>query len=209
MIEGHLDACTGDGFLEGWARFERRREPCIVSIRLDGEVVGRALAAEYRADLLAAKVGHGHYGFRARLRRKLAPGRHVFTLFEERSCQCRCGTSSNSRSTCRPSACGRMPCAWRSCSAPRTEWTDAEVLANLDSLGLEDACAKMGVERFVDVAYMWVLGRRADEEGIRVYVTKISESMTPINLVSILLRSNERKAKTLPITSPFSPTFPI
>jgi hypothetical protein len=85
MIEGYLDACTADGFFEGWARFERRREACIISIRLEGEEVGRAVADEYRADLLAAKIGHGHYGFRARLRRPLEPGRHVFTLVEERT----------------------------------------------------------------------------------------------------------------------------
>lgn len=62
---GALDLVTPDGIVEGWcwspAFPDQRRE---VTILVDGRPVGEALAARYREDLRAAKIGDGHHAFR-------------------------------------------------------------------------------------------------------------------------------------------------
>jgi hypothetical protein len=64
LARGMLDLVSEDGWVEGWAWHPAAPEHRVtVEILVDGEVVGSTLAALHRADLAAAGIGDGNYGF--------------------------------------------------------------------------------------------------------------------------------------------------
>ena len=64
-LVGHFDGYRGGSF-EGWAyRPEHPDDPVVIEILVNGVLVARVAASEYRADLRAAGVGHGRFGFSA------------------------------------------------------------------------------------------------------------------------------------------------
>ena len=70
---GHLDG--GDPWrLHGWAcEPERPDLPVTLELLLNGGVIARVEANQFRADLAAAGIGSGRHGFDVRLSRKLPP----------------------------------------------------------------------------------------------------------------------------------------
>jgi hypothetical protein len=61
---GMLDVITEDGWVEGWAWYPAARAHRVaIEILVDGVVAGSTLAALHRADLAAAGIGDGNYGF--------------------------------------------------------------------------------------------------------------------------------------------------
>jgi len=213
-VEGFIDICTQDGYLEGWARFRGPgHRPCIVSILRDGAVVARASADQYRRDLLAAGVGHGHYGFRSRLLRPLPPGAHEFSMVEE----------STGEPVLNPAEKAsrfvvELPeivpadavISVEQLLKRRSEWSDADVAGHVGSLGLEQARRRMGDARFVDVLYMFLLGRRADSEGSQAYCRKLEQGdIDAEEMFRVLLASEERRSKSTRLPSPYDAEFPF
>jgi hypothetical protein len=70
--------------------------------------------------------------------------------------------------------------------------------------------ATKGVERFVELAYCYVLGRPADPDGSKQYSALIaSRQLTPFALIEILYKSDERAVARWPIVPPSDPGFPF
>jgi len=64
FAHGMLDVVSDDGWVQGWAWYPAAREKrAAVEVLVDGVVVGSTLAALHRADLAAAGIGDGNYGF--------------------------------------------------------------------------------------------------------------------------------------------------
>jgi hypothetical protein len=63
-LRGWFDRLTPPHKLEGWALDEANPAlPVLLEVLLDGEVIGEALACEFRADLAEAGIGDGRHGF--------------------------------------------------------------------------------------------------------------------------------------------------
>jgi GT2 family glycosyltransferase len=61
---GSLDLVSEDGWVLGWAWYPNSPEERVeIEFLVDGELAGTSTAASYRADVAAAGVGDGNYGF--------------------------------------------------------------------------------------------------------------------------------------------------
>lgn len=59
----YLDAVSGKQ-IEGWIiRTEQPSHRCVVALREGGQIIARAVASRYRADLASAGIGDGHHSF--------------------------------------------------------------------------------------------------------------------------------------------------
>jgi GT2 family glycosyltransferase len=73
---GALDPIGLDGFIRGWAWDTRSPERSVeVELWIDDNVVARLSPQDFRADLLAAGIGHGCFGFSWPVPRELCDGR--------------------------------------------------------------------------------------------------------------------------------------
>jgi hypothetical protein len=61
---GSLDLVSDEGWVLGWAWYPNSPEERVeIELLVDGELAGSTTAASYRADVAAAGVGDGNYGF--------------------------------------------------------------------------------------------------------------------------------------------------
>jgi hypothetical protein len=72
MIRGSVDAVSTTEVL-GWAYGPGRNDPILVQAVLNHEILGEALANQYRPDLAAAGLGDGHSGYLIKLYRPVDP----------------------------------------------------------------------------------------------------------------------------------------
>jgi len=188
------DAITGSGELVGWSLAP------VVTIWADRNPLAEARAWLFRPDLLRAGYGHGHYGFRARLRRPLAGKRATLTL-----------TSGDASVTVRlpiPPPASATPCTVEALLAPPAGWTVADVLANPGCLAWADQLGAMGVARFVDAAFRFALHRWPSAAEASVHARALTlGTISAENFVVKLLTSRERADMPPALMSPFDPDF--
>lgn len=61
---GMLEVVSDDGWVKGWAWYPSKSDRRVeVELLVDGEIVGRTIAALHRKDLVAAGIGDGNYSF--------------------------------------------------------------------------------------------------------------------------------------------------
>lgn len=210
MPEIYLDACTASGLLEGWARIDGRSGPCQLRILHRGEVVARCVADQFRADLLAAGVGHGHYGFSARLRRPVQPGIQVFDIAPDEPRAGAWRAVSAKIEVPRLSAEAARELSVEDLLAIAPSWTDDEVRNHVEGLGLRTALDHLGPRAFLDRAYLFCFGRRPDEEARQIYGDALARGgIEAGELVRILLASPERKGNAFPLANPHDATYPF
>jgi hypothetical protein len=204
MIEGTVEALGADGVFRGWLRDTRDPLPALVEIRLRGQVVARALAAAFRADLLRGGHGHGHYGFLARACVALAPGMARLELFLPRHDQ-----GIPVRVTV-PVIPAPSPVPVEALLRPEPAWTVAALAASLGCLDLAGQCERMGTQRLVDVSFQYVLRRWPLEEEAFVFVRAIDQGeMSPDGFLAELLASRERADLGPDLPSPWDAQFPF
>ncbi len=188
------DAITGEGELVGWALAP------VVSVSVGETIVAEARACLFRPDLLRAGYGHGHYGFRARLRQTLAGKRVALTLTAG-------GASMTVRLPVPPQAAAR-PCTVEALLAPPDGWTVADVLANPGCLAWADQLSRLGVARFVDAAFRFALRRWPSAAEASVHGRALTlGSISAERFVVKLLTSRERADMKPALMSPFDPDF--
>ena len=204
MIEGTVEFLTPEGIFGGWLRDTRDPIPAHVQIREGDQIVGESLASSFRPDLLRGGHGHGHYGFLARARRRLAPGMTRFELFLPRHDQ---GIPVRlAVPPIPPEAALPVEALLR----PEPTWTVSELAGAVSCLDLASQCATMGTPRFVDVAFQFVLQRWPMNEEASVYVQVIDEGQTsPDALLSELLACRERADLGPGLISPWDAAFPF
>jgi hypothetical protein len=67
-----------------------------------------------------------------------------------------------------------------------------------------------GVEAFVRAAYIYVLGRDADDSGRAMYSRCIRQStLSPVGILEVLADSEEYRSRTRQLGTPNSSTFPF
>ncbi len=202
---GAIDGFLRDGFIAGWACRPGVIERCHVRVLRGDDLIAEAMADFYRLDLLRAGMGLGHCGFFARLRTALPAGTH------------------NLRLLMLPEAVEIAPprpfilpetAAARAVLPPvpraRPTWRDADVLAHLAQFDLARHCQELGVTRFIDRAFRFILNRWADDDARAVYPASLEKgTLTAENFFTVTLNSEERRAMTTPLPAPFDYRFPF
>jgi len=194
-FELKADVLTSTGEVLGWAYAAP-----VVTIRYRGATIAEARACLFRPDLLREGFGHGHYAYRAVLRRKLPQGRVTLTL-----------TSGAASVTVRlhvPPQTAPAPCTVESLVAPPTSWTAADLLAHPACLPWPNYLATMGEARFIDAAFRFALHRWPSDAESAVHARGLARgTLTGEGLITRLLRSHERSAMKPGLMSPYDPDF--
>jgi hypothetical protein len=207
-LHGHFDAITSSGFAEGWAvDKDVPLRSLMVSIVSDGEEVGAALANCYREGLADAGFGAGWCAFRARLslHPKVAQQR-ALALVESGS-----GTVIHAPQSVHYYEDSDPVIT----SVPELVATDPTVLGSLDRLAgcrpvFDSYIKRQGVEGFVRAAYVFMLGRPADAEGIMTYARLIRHSMLePLDVLLALAESDEFRSRPRMLGAPNTAAFPF
>jgi hypothetical protein len=207
MIRGHIDGITVNGFVEGWA-FDDTDTLRALDVVLEGprkRVLAFGKAGLYREDLAEAALGYGWCSFRLRL---LADSKSIvrrqIALVAKESREKICSTANVAVLTGEIESSGTIT----DCIAQ-----DPTTLQNISQLRACDSLfrrmiQKVGLSAFVRHAYLYVLGRSADEQGVALYTQLIADGkMSPFSLLDELYRSDEFKASMRVLASPHSPGF--
>jgi len=204
MIEGHIESLTPDGIVHGWVRDTGSAAPCHVQVLHGGVPVAEAMASGFRPDLLRAGHGHGHYGFRARLRSALPPGACGVALHLPLY-----GRSAPMGLTV-PELDPQRPATVEALLATEPSWTVADLLAFPACLQAGANFGRMGAPRFVDSMYRFLLGRWPSAAEARLHADNLSRGrLTPQDFLMDMLRSGERADLGPCLASPFDPLFPF
>ncbi len=197
-----VEQVTEAGTVGGWAYDPAVPGPASVSILFRGAVVAEAIACAFRADLLSAGHGHGHYGFAARLRAPLRPGTALLSLLLD-------GHSAGTpRQIAVPKQRQASPCTVEDLLASPASWTGADLLGRPDCLPWSLYLARLGAPRFIDAAYRFVLARWPSEAEISVHARGLQQGhATAEGLIVRLLRSRERADLPALLVPPFHPDF--
>ena len=208
QVQGYIDVFKDEGTFEGWARSNGSSRPCIVSIRVEEDVVARAVAEHFRRDLLEAGIGHGHYLYRAKLTGSLPAGEHRATLWNEDT-QARIATQDafafrvSADREHRAITCEDM-------LRLNESWDDQTLLANLRCLNLDYNLKVMGYDRFIDICHMYVLDRRPDDVARLKYKNDLATgTMSESAFLASLLQGDERRQRPMPLRSPYDARFPF
>ncbi len=201
-----IDLATGQG-MKGWAVGSRQDAPCRLRIECDGRLLAQAVARGFRRDLLDAGIGHGHYAFTARFETKLPLADYVFSVFEAGVDEVMPGNCQEVFTLAEDPA--EAPMRVEELLEQVDHWTDEDLLRQVGLLHLDANMAAMGIPRFVDVTFKYVLARWADPEGARGYGKALQDGkITPEGLFRELLLSEERRTVHLPLLSPYDSQFP-
>jgi hypothetical protein len=204
MIEGHIESLGADGVVHGWVRDTDSPSPCHLQVLYMGEMVAEAMASIFRADLLRAGHGHGHYGFAARLRRALPAGRCGVALHLPLH-----GRTATMGLVVPPLAPGH-PVAVETLLESPLSWTVDDLLAAPGCLDAPGNRRRLGTRRFVDGGYRFVLDRWPSKAESRLHTDNLDrERLTPQDFLVDLLGSRERADMGKLLPSPFDDTFPF
>jgi hypothetical protein len=208
-LRGHVDAVTSCGYVEGWAlNHDAPLDPLLVYVEDEtGETVARGRAHRYRDDLYAAGLGTGWNAFRLRASRPI-------TRLRRSTLVLKLGSNGAELHT------NPRPLFREDSESPLTTvneviTSDPTVITNLDCL---TGCASVfdmyirarGVDAFIRSAYVYVLGRPVDPEGLVLYGRLIRQAaLTPYALLIILSDSDEFRSRSRLLSAPPTPGFPF
>jgi hypothetical protein len=88
-FRSHIDEMSSAG-ITGWViRDDQPTDRCVVSLRENGQVLARAIASEFRADLAEAGIGDGCYRFNIPIPTSLLNGEeHLIEIVEYNRASC-------------------------------------------------------------------------------------------------------------------------
>jgi hypothetical protein len=207
-LRGHLDAVSSSGFAQGWAFDED--EPLrsrVVSIVRNGREIGVALANGFRPDLADCNYGNGWCAFRARLSISPSATRGRPLLLIDRA------TGELLHTAQEPDFIedSEHPIE----SIAKLVEMDPTLLGSIDKLrGCESTfyafIRRRGVEAFIRAAYVFMLARPADPDGIATYTRLIRQSQIgPMDLLLILADSDEYRSRPRMLGAPNTSAFPF
>lgn len=206
MLHGCLDAITSSGYVEGWAYdTDTPLQPLTVSIVADGVERAQGLANRYRADLADAGCGTGWCAFRLRLSGSVTRLRRIGVSLREATSQVEIDSVPGlTLAEDHEPGLTALDQVFRA---------DPTLILSIDQLRgcgalFADFIAARGVEAFVRAAYVYVLGRPADESGLAAYSALLREgALAPYDLLRILHDSDEFRAGPRLLLAPPEPGF--
>jgi len=199
-----LDKVTSAGYIEGWARDERKKSPCVLQILQDGKVIAEAVADTFRKDLLEAGIGHGHYAFCARIY-GAQPGESELGAQDKHSGMAVSVLGERRHSI--PKLRRPRPTTVRDILR-RRQWTIDDLLNHTACLQLAENLQNMGPERFVDVTCMFLLARWMGEQEAHHMRQLENGEISPEQFFRDLATSNEVAARAGALPGPFEGRFP-
>jgi hypothetical protein len=204
MIEGHIESLSADGVIHGWVRDTDSASPCHVQVLWNGRIVAEAMGDHFRPDLLARRLGHGHYGFQARLREALPQGPCSVVMYLPRT-----GISA-AMGLSVPVLAPAPPVTIEALLLMQAEWRPADLLGAPGCLDMDGNLARMGAPRFVDGVFRFALGRWPSVAEAQVNINSLAAGrITAAGLLAELLQSRERADISAPLPSPFDTDFPF
>jgi hypothetical protein len=196
-----IEALTEGGLVVGWACDDKDAAPATVRIDQGNTLVAESRAMLFRPDLLRAGLSHGHHGFAARLRSALAAGPASFTIRVN-------GDAPVALRLNVPANASAQPRSVEQLLAPPAAWTAADLLAHPACLPWPQFQLAMGIGRFVDAAFRFVLQRWPSKAEAQVHASALARgAMKAEDLVVKLLRSRERADMPPGLMSPFDAEF--
>lgn len=203
LMEAAVDAVDGAGIVIGWVR-HGDHAPALVSLHAGRELLAQAPARLFRADLLRRGVGHGHYGFRARLRRRPAPGRLAARLAVPG------GGEAMPVTLHIPALPPPRRLAVESLVRIEPGWTVEDVLEAPGCLDMPGHLAAIGAPRFTDRLFRFALGRWPADHERTFYAAGLAQGdIEPTALLVELLSSRERADLPPALPSPWDAAFPF
>ena len=208
MVRGHIDALLSCGFIEGWALDSRAlAAPLPVAVVNEAHgVVASGVANLFRDDLVDAGCGVGWCAFRLRVEGPERFSGAPLALLDLKS----------KTVIARYESVGYF-------DAPEPEFdsvaqligADPTMIRSVDELrGCESLfrafILRAGVDAFVRAAYVYVLSRPADADGLAHYGRQLrAGAMTPFRLLRALAESDEFRARPRLLVAPNSAAFPL
>jgi hypothetical protein len=209
MIRGYIDALTSLGFVEGWAYDpEAPAKAVTVSVCRVEDEVAWGLAHRFRPDLLDASYGLGWCAFKLRLDRPLAEGGSGSWRLRERATGAEICEVSNLATIEDPEASAPRPTDWTAIADP-TVLDGVWQLKKCEFL-LADFIAEQGIDRFLSVAYGYMLGRPVDESSLALHTRALRQAtLSPLDILKELEQSAEFRGQPRRLAAPNSYCFPF
>jgi hypothetical protein len=209
MLRGWLDELTSSGYALGWATDTAALDRPLAVAILDaaGQEVAWGLAHRYRPDLADAGIGTGWCGFRLRLSVPARTLRRAPLSLVDRAT----GTMLHHADPPRYTEQEDTPIA----AVADLVDADPTIIGDITELrGCEPLFSAYikarGVNAFIRAAYVYALGRPADEAGLARYGGLIRKAaLAGFDLLAILADSDEFRARPRALAAPNMPSFPF
>ncbi len=201
-----MDAVTTSGYIEGWA-FDSSApfRPLTVGVRADGKTVAQGVANRYRWDLADAGCGTGWCAFRLKLCGRPSRMRRANLSLWDMPQQIeihQVGTLPLA-----PDVEPVLSILDEIVAADPTRVGSIEQLRGCGS-AFSEFIASRGVTEFVRAAYVYVLGRPADESGLASYAAMVGDgSLSPYGMLRALYDSEEFRSSPGPLIAPTESGF--
>lgn len=207
-LRGHIDCITSAGYVEGWAmNLAELVRPLEVSILQNEAEIGWGIAHRYREDLVTAGCGTGWCAFRIKVSGIPDQIANGSIKLLERSTAAEIHQMDSIRYS-------EEEESEITSIATLTEH-DPTMIRAIDQLaGCQQLFARYihnyGVEPFVRAAYVYILGRPADDGGLHHYSGWLRKSaITPLALLATLTDCDEFRSKSRSLAAPNSAAFPF
>ena len=209
MTQGQIERITEAGRICGWAAGPTDR-PVQVRLRIEGEPVAQGLADQFRRDLMLSGRSHGHFGFDFQIMKRPAlPGRRLAELVIE--------PGGGVPPVTLRQIIAVPPLPEHHASLPvesllRREgrWTLPDIQSFIRQMNLPAYFEAWGADAFVDVALLYVLGRRpVPAEKAQAMARLEGGEVNSEEFFYLLLGSDAAKARDLSPAPPFDPDYPF
>ncbi len=206
MLHGYLDAVTSSGYIEGWAYdSDAPLRPLTVSVLAEGVELAHGIANRYRPDLAEAKCGTGWCAFRLKLYGAVShfSGHEILLCEPTRRIQIHKVTTISLIDDHEPD----MSILEQVVASDPTLVRSIEQLNGCNTV-FADFVSAHGVQAFVRAAYVYVLGRPADANGLSTYSALLqNRRMPPFELLRALHDGEEFRSKPRQLIAPPEPGF--
>ena len=207
MLQGYIDGVTATGIIEGWAFDEQAPwRPLDVKIRCKGQWIASGSAHHHREDVLAAQLGTGWCGFRLNGDCPAEDLRKAPLILVGSS-----GTviAKVEDVGLLPDTHGDLESIESVVAADPTIAQSIEQLRGCEPL-FNHYIRGRGIDAFVRVAYVYMLGRPVDETGLRIYGSNLRRGINqPFELLQILAASDEFIERRPELVAPTQSSFPF
>jgi hypothetical protein len=206
VLLGVLDAITSSGYIEGWAfDTESPWRPLPVTVLGDGKPLAQGLANRYRWDLFDAGCGNGWCAFRVAVNGPVNRLRRASISLWDAPRQIAIHEVS-----ALPLTEDQEPGLSNLEAIIASDPTVVTTIKQLRGCGnaFSQYIASHGAQGFVRAAYVYVLGRPADNSGLTAYAELLrTGAISPFDLLQILYESEEFRAGQRQLIAPTEPGF--
>lgn len=207
-MRGYLDSLTSSGYFEGWAYDPKTPLLALpVAVLLDGVEIAAGLAHRFRKDLMESNCGTGWCAFRLRVECDVGPLPHSTLILTEKVSHTELHV--NQSIACIADIDMPVSTVDQVCSYDPTIIDGVWQLRGCEKL-IMAYIRKHGVDQFVRMAYVYVLGRPADDGGLAQYGKAIRQAtLTPVGVLEALADSDEYRSQVRELTAPNALGFPF